>query len=40
MAGVPKTIKQWQMVQPWGKDKETGAKIEGKLALAEFLCLN
>lgn len=35
MAGVPKTIKQWQMVQPWGKDKETGAKIEGKLAIAE-----
>lgn len=36
MAEVPKTIKTWQMVQPWGKDKETGATIEGKLELKEI----
>jgi 6-hydroxycyclohex-1-ene-1-carbonyl-CoA dehydrogenase len=36
MAGVPSVIKTWQMVTPWGKNKETGEKIEGKLALAEL----
>lgn len=36
MGDVPKTIKQWQMVQPWGKNKETGEVIQGKLEKAEI----
>ena len=35
MAGVPNTIKCWQMVQPWSKNKETGEKIPGELKMAE-----
>jgi 6-hydroxycyclohex-1-ene-1-carbonyl-CoA dehydrogenase len=31
MANVPETIKTWQMVQPWRRDKETGEKTPGKL---------
>jgi 6-hydroxycyclohex-1-ene-1-carbonyl-CoA dehydrogenase len=36
MASIPKTIKTWQMVQPWSKNKETGEKIPGKLELKEI----
>jgi 6-hydroxycyclohex-1-ene-1-carbonyl-CoA dehydrogenase len=36
MGDVPTTIKQWQMVQPWGKNKETGEVIQGKLEKAEI----
>lgn len=28
---IPDAIQTWQMVQPWGRDKETGEKIPGKL---------
>lgn len=31
MAGIPDAIQTWQMVQPWSRDKETGAKTPGKL---------
>ncbi|RLA86940.1 MAG: 6-hydroxycyclohex-1-ene-1-carbonyl-CoA dehydrogenase, partial [Deltaproteobacteria bacterium] len=31
MPGVPDKIETWQMVRPWGKDKETGEVIEGKI---------
>jgi len=31
MPGVPDKIETWQMVRPWGKDKETGKVIEGKI---------
>jgi 6-hydroxycyclohex-1-ene-1-carbonyl-CoA dehydrogenase len=36
MGAIPKMIKTWQMVQPWSKNKETGEKIPGKLALTEI----
>ncbi|ABC78904.1 6-hydroxycyclohex-1-ene-1-carbonyl-CoA dehydrogenase [Syntrophus aciditrophicus] len=36
MADVPKTIKTWQMVAPWRKNKETGEKIPGQLQLTEI----
>ena len=36
MADVPTTIKTWQMVTPWGKNKETGEVIQGKLAKTEI----
>ena len=28
---IPDAIQTWQMVQPWARDKEVGAKIPGKL---------
>jgi 6-hydroxycyclohex-1-ene-1-carbonyl-CoA dehydrogenase len=31
MTNVPNAIETWQMVQPWTRDKETGAKTPGKL---------
>jgi len=31
MADVPKEIQTYQMVVPWGKDKETGKVIEGRI---------
>ena len=36
MADVPKTIKQWQMVQPTVFNKETKETTPGKLAIAEI----
>ena len=36
MAGLPDTIHTWQMVRPWGKDKETGEKIPGIIELKEI----
>lgn len=33
---VPDTIKTWQMVTPWMKDRETGEVTEGKLELTEI----
>ena len=36
MADLPKTIKQWQMVQPTAKNKETGEVTPGKLEMAEI----
>ncbi|HPU29162.1 MAG TPA: 6-hydroxycyclohex-1-ene-1-carbonyl-CoA dehydrogenase [Syntrophorhabdaceae bacterium] len=36
MGEVPKTIKQWQMIQPTTFNKETKEKIPGKLELAEI----
>jgi 6-hydroxycyclohex-1-ene-1-carbonyl-CoA dehydrogenase len=30
MGQIPKELHAWQMVAPWGKDKETGKVIEGK----------
>ena len=36
MAGVPSVIKTWQMVTPWGKNKETGEVIQGKLKKTEI----
>jgi 6-hydroxycyclohex-1-ene-1-carbonyl-CoA dehydrogenase len=36
MGEVPKVIKQWQMVQPWAKNRETGEVTQGKLAVAEI----
>jgi 6-hydroxycyclohex-1-ene-1-carbonyl-CoA dehydrogenase len=36
MASIPEKIKTWQMVQPWGKDKETGKVTEGKLEKTEI----
>ncbi len=30
MPKIPHIIETWQMVRPWGKDKETGAVVEGK----------
>lgn len=35
MSGVPKSIKQWQMVQPTSVNRETKEVTPGKLALAE-----
>ena len=35
MPEIPGKIQTWQMVRPWGKDKETGAVIEGKLERTE-----
>ncbi len=37
MADVPTTIKTWQMVTPWGKNKETGEVIQGKLRRQRYL---
>lgn len=31
MGNIPKEIQTWQMVVPWGKDKETGEVIEGEI---------
>jgi 6-hydroxycyclohex-1-ene-1-carbonyl-CoA dehydrogenase len=31
MTSVPDVIETWQMVRPWGRDKETGEKIPGVL---------
>lgn len=36
MADVPSTIKTWQMKTPWGKNKETGEVIQGKLEKTEI----
>ena len=36
MADVPTTIKTWQMKTPWGKNKETGEVIQGKLEKTEI----
>ena len=36
MADVPTTIKTWQMVTPWGKNRETGEVIQGKLEKTEI----
>ena len=36
MADVPTKIKTWQMVTPWGKNKETGEVIQGKLEKTEI----
>lgn len=36
MGEIPKTIKQWQMIQPTTFNKETKEKIPGKLELAEI----
>ncbi|GKT08548.1 6-hydroxycyclohex-1-ene-1-carbonyl-CoA dehydrogenase [Desulforhabdus sp. TSK] len=36
MVDLPKTIKQWQMVQPTAKNKETGEVTPGKLEMAEI----
>ena len=36
MAEVPKTIKQWQMVQPTVFNRETKETTPGKLAMAEI----
>ncbi len=33
---LPETIKTWQMVRPWKKDRETGEITEGRLELAEI----
>lgn len=31
MTAIPTSIQTWQMTVPWGRDRETGAVIEGKL---------
>jgi len=31
VGNIPKEIQTWQMVVPWGKDKETGEVIEGEI---------
>jgi 6-hydroxycyclohex-1-ene-1-carbonyl-CoA dehydrogenase len=36
MADVPTTIKTWQMVTPWSKNRETGEVTQGKLEKAEI----
>lgn len=36
MAEIPNTIKTWQMVQPFSKNKETGEVIPGKIEKAEI----
>lgn len=36
MGEVPKTIKQWQMVQPTTFNRETKEKTPGKLEMAEI----
>jgi len=36
MAEIPTTIKTWQMITPWKKDKETGEKTEGVLEATEI----
>ncbi|MBF0476108.1 MAG: alcohol dehydrogenase catalytic domain-containing protein [Deltaproteobacteria bacterium] len=36
MTDIPKTIQTWQMVRPYGKNKETGEKIEGVLERTEI----
>ncbi len=36
MTSVPDVIRTWQMVQPWTRDKETGAKTPGKLELTSI----
>jgi len=33
---LPETIKTWQMIRPWKKDRETGEITEGQLELAEI----
>ena len=36
MADVPSSIKTWQMVQPWSKNRETGEVTQGKLEKTEI----
>src|SRR5512136_341022 len=36
MADVPTTIKTWQMVTPWAKNRETGEVTQGKLEKTEI----
>jgi len=36
MSNAPDKIQTWQMVRPWGKDPETGEKIEGILKKTEI----
>ncbi|MBF0526632.1 MAG: 6-hydroxycyclohex-1-ene-1-carbonyl-CoA dehydrogenase [Deltaproteobacteria bacterium] len=36
MTDIPKAIQTWQMVRPYGKNKETGEKIEGVLERTEI----
>jgi 6-hydroxycyclohex-1-ene-1-carbonyl-CoA dehydrogenase len=36
MSSAPDKLKAWQMVQPAGRNKETGEEIPGKLELAEI----
>ena len=36
MSAIPDKIQTWQMVKPWGKDKETGETIEGKIEKTEI----
>lgn len=36
MSGLPESIKTWQMVEPGGKDRETGESRPGKLELKEI----